>query len=1028
MLNQRVVSLPGLDNDRLLTNAQHLERALDEWHESGLDTSSDVLALQAFANRWRKSAMLIALRALRRVEDLRLVEEHAAADASSAVVAVDASSSGSGVGGGVQVERKSEKKRLSTPEYYEQAIADWAASGLDTSTNANDFSVFATKWRATATLIALRADRRVDQLRTLEAHGRELEVRQLLAAEAQRQKEDARVVEAERAFQRAQQAARETGDNNAASALSRVENEVGDWSGRGLDKSAKANDLAGFAAKWRQDSTLVALGAERRVDHLRALEFDARGGRVRTGTAADRRPVAKVDTVADQEDSHQEGMAAASAQAAAASFAYGHFDAFEPVAAARPLMDRTYSVTENFNFALDDWQNADLDDSTDIAAFQAFVVRWKNDATLIALRAERRIEALKKLQTTTTTAREPVTSKGDAAERHLEYIARNPIDLKAVEQAATTLEVPPRTSAENIELAVREWDAAALEFSGDRAALAAFSDRWRRDAEIISLRADRRTQELNAEKLKLDPDWQIALRANTVAAYEAFQAKHPHSQYQKELAKRLLLIDDEQAWLKTAALGTIDGYRSYLQAWPSGAYNREARVGMMGGVAGAVGAPATQVPVVPTGVVPHGGVPTGGVALLSAKADGPAAEAKQASAAAPVVALPLETTADIQASPKQRAAVAPRRTALVWLTVLAVAAAGALLAYLFVPKLANVAGAHGRDQMATVGVSYSGGVTHGGGVVAGADHVAGSLAMTEQFRPPVAEPIPDTKIKSAVGPAATPAPSKPESSLSVSDDLSATIASISPLNDSNVATAAHAGWSVRLSPLNHWNVATAAHAGWSVRLPPLNDWNVATAAHAGWPVRLPPLDHSTSATALPYLESPDRRQVLAPSVSVATDQQLISTASIPLFSAVKSTDLPLMATTDPVGAKSRTRASADRSDARGTDEPVAAKPRVRDGVAAEPEVRLRLLPKSTARPAPEPEPEPEAKPRPVRPVIEKVAAPKVETARKDPPAKDAVKEAAKVTAVKSNAPNSASQPVIAAGSPSWLRDIFVSRN
>jgi hypothetical protein len=857
MLNQRVVSLPGLDNDRLLTNAQNLESALDEWHESGLDTSSDIPALQAFANRWRKSAMLIALRALRRVEDLRLAQQNTDSDtASETPVADDA-----GADGESPIVKKPEKKRLSTPEYYEQAIADWAASGLDASTNAADFTAFATKWRATATLIALRADRRVDQLRTLEAHGRELEVRQMMAAEAQRQREESRVAEAARAFQAAQQAARGAGDNNALTGLGRYEQELGDWSARGLDKAEKVNDLVDFATKWRQDATLVALRAERRVDHLRALEFDARGGRVRTGTAADRRPVVDAD-----QNTHQEGMAAASAQAAAASYAYGGHDLYEPAPAARPVLDRAYSVTENFNFALDDWQNSGLDDSTDIVAFHAFVKRWKNDATLIALRAERRIETLQKQQAEAAAAKAATSAKPDG---HLDYIARHPIDLHAAAQAAPVAEVPPPTSAESIATAVLEWDGAALEFSGDRTALAAFSHRWRQDAEIIALRADRRIEELNVEKQRLEPEWQEALQINTVAGYEAFQAKHPHSQFQKELSKRLLLIDEEQAWRKTVELGTVDAYRTYLQAWPSGTYNREARVGMMGGA-------AAPVPVVPA-VVPVP-VPTVSVAATAPAASvGVAVPASVVQAspsgvadAAPVVAAAPVTATSVQAALSRAPTKAPRRTALVWFAVLAMAAAVALLAYFFLPQRGNVAVLPKAGQVAAV-TDTTGNVaqttainmesTTGSNQVAAPKLRAPPDLAAGQFTPSVEEPIPNKKSTIAVGPAMTPArldsamlSSETESittrsNSTVLEEPTTALRPLAPLNDWNVATAPHTGWSVPLAPLNDWNVATAPHTGWSVPLAPLNDWNVATAPHTGWSVPLAPLNDWNVATA-----------------------------------------------------------------------------------------------------------------------------------------------------------------------------------
>ncbi len=1062
MLNQRVVSLPGLDTDRLLTNAQNLERALDEWHESDLDASSDIPALQEFANRWRKSAMLIALRALRRVEDLRLAQNSGNADTDT-----DAESSPPDGDDAVRADapakvKTPEKKRLSTPEYYEKAIADWAASGLDTSTNVDDFSTFAAKWRGTATLIALRADRRVDQLRTLEAHVRELEVRQMMAAEAQRQREEARVAEAARAFQAAQIAALGTGDNSASTALDRYEQELGDWSGRGLDKTAKVNDLVGFATKWRQDATLVSLRAERRVDHLRAMEFDARGGRVRTGTAADRRPVVEAD-----QESHQEGMAAASAQAAAASYAYAGQDVFEPTPAARPVMERSYSVTDNFNFALDDWQNARLDDSTDIAAFETFITRWKNDATLIALRAERRIEALKKQQ---AEAVAEAAAKIAKPESHLDYIARHPIDLSVIDAsmgAPPAVEVTLRTSAENIAAAVVEWDAAALEFSGDRGALAAFADRWRRDAEIIALRGDRRIEGLNAEKRRLEPDWQEALRLNTAAGYEVFQAKHPHSQYQKELSKRLLLIDEGLAWEKTVAVATVDGYRSYLQAWPSGTYSREARVGMMGGTAVPVVA-AVVVPVVPVPTVTAASVPVSAEVATSAPMAMVAPPVSVATTSlVPVTAdaaivFPPSTVAAAPPSVAPKTSSPPRRTMLVWLAVVAVAAASALLAYFFLPKSAKFAALPQPAQVAAV----TGSVGSGAAVQAAAltrmparQSTEGRMAApklqvvpdrpVEQFAPPVEEPVPDTTSTSAVGPAATPASlgsavisaetdGKTGSLTSTATgDLAPSISLLAPLNSWNVATAAHAGWSVPLAPLNDWNVATAAHAGWSVPLAPSNDWNTATAPHTGWSVPMAPLNDWNTATTphvgwLPDLWRVEDVLVRLPAPhtdgaltalsvqATATGTGFISTASIPVVPPSRPATEATRETSKMPRPIKRRESVIERASAAPVIEPAEPKPQKNRPPPIDEEATPTLAPKRVARPAPEPEPEPEVKPRP-RPIPSVAVAPKVEPPRKEVPKPAAVKEVAKPAAVKPPAPDAPSPNA-------WLRDIFTSRN
>jgi hypothetical protein len=834
MSNQRVFLQPGPSDDRTLTAAQHLERALDEWYDGGLDTSADIAALEQFSAKWKTTAMLIALRAMRRIEDLRLVQQ--VSDANAAAATSDTP----------------DAKRYTTAENYERALDDWADSGLDTSLNPNEFAAFATKWRLTATLISLRAERRADQLRAVEAVEREREVRVLLVAQEQAGAAASRqaAAEAEREEQAlmAQRAAAAAAQEPSAP-VREYERALGEWSSGNGDKAQKVDELVSFATKWRQDSTLVSLRAERRVDHLKALEFEARGGRQRKGTAADRRqPELNLEYAPDA------GMAGAAAQAAAAAAAYDAFDDAAPVPAARPLIERSYSVSENFNRALDDWQDNGLDDSHDFEAFAAFVQRWKNDATLIALRAERRIDALRKQQAGAALLARDVQLADqlseqdwdavvalDTRESYLGYIERNPHGrhLDAARACLSTLESPVAleevaperspTTPGGIAEALADWDRLALDVSEQAEDFAQFADRWSKDAPLIALRASRRHGELQTELRQQEIDWDSAAGLNTAGAYQRHLAAYPDTSRRAEIADRLLALDEGHVWARTAAAGTAEAYRAYLASWPGGTYASQARLGLMGG-----GLPATIVAT---------------VGASQATPDDGTVVAPAAGGGAP---LAVEDTPP-QAKPLV-AARAPRRAALTWFAVLGFAAAGACLAYYYLPSESGGAGTRAGQQSSVGGPAALPASNIGRGKVALAPEVLAPNLRAPPGgagREPVGVPatVPDRgAAKGRTASFAAPNSQRTGVSPAVAPHADWRVR-LAPSDDSNVVTAAHAGWSVRLAPSNSSNVATAAHAGWSVRLSPANEWSFAIAPHAAWPIPVAPADEWNGPTA-----------------------------------------------------------------------------------------------------------------------------------------------------------------------------------
>lgn len=72
-------------------------------------------------------------------------------------------------------------------------------------------------------------------------------------------------------------------------------------------------------------------------------------------------------------------------------------------------------------------------------------------------------------------------------------------------------------------------------------------------------------------------DWNKAVAQNTVASYQNFISAHPDDPRAGEAHERLIALQDDQAWAATAISQSADRYQKYLQAWPSGRHDQEAR-------------------------------------------------------------------------------------------------------------------------------------------------------------------------------------------------------------------------------------------------------------------------------------------------------------------------------------------------------------------------------------------------------------------------------------------------------------------
>lgn len=72
-------------------------------------------------------------------------------------------------------------------------------------------------------------------------------------------------------------------------------------------------------------------------------------------------------------------------------------------------------------------------------------------------------------------------------------------------------------------------------------------------------------------------DWNKALAANTVAAYQTFLSSHGGSKHADDARGRLMGLKDDHAWALAQATNTVDGYRDYLRAESGGIHAPDAQ-------------------------------------------------------------------------------------------------------------------------------------------------------------------------------------------------------------------------------------------------------------------------------------------------------------------------------------------------------------------------------------------------------------------------------------------------------------------
>ncbi len=60
-------------------------------------------------------------------------------------------------------------------------------------------------------------------------------------------------------------------------------------------------------------------------------------------------------------------------------------------------------------------------------------------------------------------------------------------------------------------------------------------------------------------------DWNKALAANTLGAYQNFVAHHGSSKYAADARGRVLALEDDQAWSQAQLADTLKGYQDYLR-------------------------------------------------------------------------------------------------------------------------------------------------------------------------------------------------------------------------------------------------------------------------------------------------------------------------------------------------------------------------------------------------------------------------------------------------------------------------------
>lgn len=74
----------------------------------------------------------------------------------------------------------------------------------------------------------------------------------------------------------------------------------------------------------------------------------------------------------------------------------------------------------------------------------------------------------------------------------------------------------------------------------------------------------------------IEYDWNKAMAANTVTAYETYLQAHHSGKHVDEARGRILALEDDQAWSTAKTLNSIEGYQAYLQKEAGGVHAGDA--------------------------------------------------------------------------------------------------------------------------------------------------------------------------------------------------------------------------------------------------------------------------------------------------------------------------------------------------------------------------------------------------------------------------------------------------------------------
>lgn len=75
-------------------------------------------------------------------------------------------------------------------------------------------------------------------------------------------------------------------------------------------------------------------------------------------------------------------------------------------------------------------------------------------------------------------------------------------------------------------------------------------------------------------------DWNKALAANSLAAYQTFLQSHGSSKHADDARGRIMGLRDDQAWALAKATDTVAGYQDYLRTEGGGVHAQDAQYKM----------------------------------------------------------------------------------------------------------------------------------------------------------------------------------------------------------------------------------------------------------------------------------------------------------------------------------------------------------------------------------------------------------------------------------------------------------------